>query len=577
MPIIKRMRMRILAAALLLSLCSCADTAPRQVAVEGARPIVVEVACPNTIASQLIDTVTKPLEARLGGTEELRRMRSLSLDGRCLVRLDLNDGDNVEAVRKSAAERLVNFKSPEPELCDPIVVLSVLPDVNSFAVVALSAAGERDPNQLTDLAKQTLRPRLSRIAGIAAVHMLGAAEEAWVVQLSPEILAKYALSATDVISTMQKIAGQPQKDRKALEDAVIVVREDGWPIRVADVAKVRRSMLNSEEVGFARRSAPEEIRAVLLLVQFASANGETAMKEIDEAAAEWKRKIPEGVRVETGMFRPSDLTASLRVPAGMSEEEKARLAGQAVDAALGVPTLDAFAWIASAEGDEIELLPLSVKAAKQNNPRRALRAALREIPGVAVRVGRPRWPLTLWPGEGQDIAVRVSGEDSEIVRRVAHELRERLAAVAGVVDLDAGGMPEPQMIVDINREKLARLGISVRNVLDVIRAMGPGELVSEPVGEGTRYLITLGDGGVRRRPEDHLKPLLLRTAQGEMVALKDMVEFRTVQGGPTYRENGWPCVVVSANVEGRDITAVRDEARAIVKELSRDGVSVEVE
>lgn len=564
--------MRTLAVAILLCLCSCA--APRQDA-EAARPIVVEVECPNVTDDVLMSAVTVSLETRLSGMDGMKRLRSLSQHGRCLIRLDLKDGADVDAVRKNVEARLADFKSLEPEWCDPKVTLLVPPAGDSFAVVALTAAAERDPRELAALARDALRNRLPRIAGIAAVHMRGADEESWEVLLDPAKLAARELTAADVISAVRKVAGQPQQDGNALREAVIVVREGG-PVRVRDVASVQRSTRSTEVTGFARRKGPEATRTVLLLVQFAAADTEAAWKQINEVAAEWKGKLPAGVRVETGMFRPSDLTASLRLPVGTTEEGKARLARLAAEAAIGVSTLDNVAWFAPVAGDEIQLLPLSITSAKGNDTSSALRAALGKIPGVAVRVGRPRWPLTPWPGEGQDLAVRVSGADSVAVWRGADGLRQRLAAVAGVVDCDAGTRSKPKLDLVIDRGKLKGLGISLQNLRDSIEAAGPGTAVTDLKGDGPRILIRFRDGDALRSADD-LKSLRLRTAQGQFVPLSDVAELRMAEARLNYRENMLPCVVVSANVAGRDIIAVRDEVRAIAKELSRDGVSVEVE
>jgi multidrug efflux pump subunit AcrB len=498
-------------------------------------------------------------------------MRSLALEGRCLVRLDLKEGADLDAVRKDVEARLVDIKNLVPQRIGR-VSYDVLPSTDAFTIVALMAAGEQSPEQLKELARQTLQPRLLRIAGIHTLVILGAAEPLWEVVISPESLAKFGLSVADVTAAVRTAAGQPKKDREALEDTVVMARENARPTLLKDVATVRRTLRNTEEVGIVRRAIPGSDRAVLLLIQFAAANEKGVRKGIDEAVAEWKAKLPAEVRVESGFFGPTDLAASLRLPAGASEAQRSRFAREAAEAAVGTGWLDDVVWIVSAAGDEIRLLPRAVKAAPQNKPRPALRAALGKIPGVAVRVGRAHWPLDLWPGEGEDVAVRVSGEDAGRIRGVADQVRERLAAVAGVVDCSVPSAPDQQLIFDIDRVKLARLGISVEKVVDTI-AMVPDNPVIEPVGE-TRYSITI----LKREfltTEDMLKQLKIRNAQGEMVALADVVKFRTEPSGATYRENGRPCVVVSANVERRTKAAVLRDVEGIAKEFSRDGVSVE--
>jgi cobalt-zinc-cadmium resistance protein CzcA len=191
-------------------------------------------------------------------------------------------------------------------------------------------------------------------------------------------------------------------------------------------------------------------------------------------------------------------------------------------------------------------------------------------------------------GVREDLAVKVFGDDFEPMRRAANEIATILAGIPGAFDVkveDVTGMPVLQ--IDIDKPQLARRGLSVSAVQDVI-AIAIGGRAAGLVFEGDRrfqIVVRLADD--LRNDIETLKnlpvtlpssfspsPLTLPSPQagegrvGERagaatIPLRQLVHFRTLEGpNQVSRDNGKRRVVVTANVRGRDLGSVADEAQA---------------
>jgi heavy metal efflux system protein len=180
-------------------------------------------------------------------------------------------------------------------------------------------------------------------------------------------------------------------------------------------------------------------------------------------------------------------------------------------------------------------------------------------------------------GVRSDVAVKVFGDDMEVLAEVGDRIEAVLSAVPGAADTkveQTTGLP--LLTIHLKRPEMARLGLSVADVQDVIEVAIGGKAAGE-VFEGDRRFDV-----VVRLPER------LRTSMEEMdrlpvplgsdvrgvagfVPLGSIAEFEVAPGpNQVSRENGKRHVVVTANVRGRDIgTFVAEAERSI-----RDGVTI---
>lgn len=174
-----------------------------------------------------------------------------------------------------------------------------------------------------------------------------------------------------------------------------------------------------------------------------------------------------------------------------------------------------------------------------------------------------------------DIAVKVFGEDMEVLNRVAAQVAAAMNSVQGTgslsVEQTAGF---PTLDVRFNREAIARYGLSVQDVTDTVAAALGGREAGR-VFEGDRrfdIVVRLADP-IRDDLEavGALPVMLPESGSGARtsVPLRELVSFETSEGlNQVSRENGQRRVVVQTNVDGRDIGSYVAEAQAKVDAIA---------
>ncbi|MGH7893936.1 MAG: efflux RND transporter permease subunit, partial [Candidatus Binatia bacterium] len=200
-------------------------------------------------------------------------------------------------------------------------------------------------------------------------------------------------------------------------------------------------------------------------------------------------------------------------------------------------------------------------------------AALEEkVPGVGIGFTQPiemRFN-ELISGVRSDIAVKLFGEDLEVLRDKGEAIARVLASVRGARDVkveQVAGLPVVR--VKIDRDKIARHGINAGEVLAAMEAAGPGRVVGR-VFEGQRRFevavrIDAGAGDL-----DAYARLPIAAPNGALVPLGQLADI-VVEEGPAQisRERISRRLVVECNVRGRDIgTFVADAQRALAEKVA---------
>ncbi|MBI4881106.1 MAG: efflux RND transporter permease subunit [Planctomycetes bacterium] len=191
-----------------------------------------------------------------------------------------------------------------------------------------------------------------------------------------------------------------------------------------------------------------------------------------------------------------------------------------------------------------------------------------EFPGVITEVSQPLEHLLahLLSGVKAQVAFKVFGPDLEVLRRVAREVEDALRPIPGVVDLYA----DPQVLVDRivvepRREALARLGLTVRDVAEVVELALEGEKLGEMQAEQILFPIIVRLEEDDRRDLFDVRGLNLRTADGGRLRLEDVAEVKLSKTPNNIdRENVARRIAVQFNVAGRALgDVVADAERAL--------------
>lgn len=186
-----------------------------------------------------------------------------------------------------------------------------------------------------------------------------------------------------------------------------------------------------------------------------------------------------------------------------------------------------------------------------------LSAALEKIPGVAYNFSQPmemRLDETVTGIRG-DVAIKIFGDDLKTLEELGKHMLALVSSLPGSADSQmevTSGVAELQ--VDTNRPALARYGLNVSDVEEVIENLVGGQPVSEIVDGRARFPISVRLPDSLRNDPDALKELVLRAPGGELVRLDQVAQIRTVRGPEIIsRENAQRRVAIQTNVRGTDL------------------------
>ncbi len=164
------------------------------------------------------------------------------------------------------------------------------------------------------------------------------------------------------------------------------------------------------------------------------------------------------------------------------------------------------------------------------------------------------------------LAVKIYGPDLNVLQDKALEIKRRLSQVPGFTELTVvRELGQPSLLIDIDRDKIARYGINVADVEAVVQAAVGGQAATQVIqGEKLFDLV------VRMKPEfrenaQQIGNLLVGTPAGQQIPLSELADIHEASGASfIYRENNSRYIGVQYSVEGRDLqSAVTDGQRAI--------------
>jgi len=195
-----------------------------------------------------------------------------------------------------------------------------------------------------------------------------------------------------------------------------------------------------------------------------------------------------------------------------------------------------------------------------------IRGRLAVLP-LSVNVGQPishRLDHML-SGVRAEIALKIFGDDLDTLRSIAEELRQKIAAIPGLADLQVEKQVRiPQLEIRVDYGKAALYGVQPGAVVEHLSRLSSGRVISRVVDGYRRFdvVMRLPDAS---RTTQRLGDLLIETPAGWIPA-RQVAEIKETEGpNQILRENGRRRVVVLANSDGtRDMAQIVD---AIRKEL----------
>ncbi|MEG4311628.1 MULTISPECIES: efflux RND transporter permease subunit [unclassified Microcoleus] len=212
------------------------------------------------------------------------------------------------------------------------------------------------------------------------------------------------------------------------------------------------------------------------------------------------------------------------------------------------------------------------EAAMQNRPAsiEALREALGQFPGVATNIGgfiSHRMDEVL-SGVRSAIAIKVFGNDLQELRRIGEQIETTMKGVKGLVDLQLEPqIPIRQVQIQFNRDAAARYGLTIAQLSDFTETALNGRVVAQ-VPDGQQLVdVLVWVNESARRNLNTIRNLQINAPTGQIIPLSQVAKVEFGNGPNTInRENVSRLIVVSANVQGRDVASVVDDIRSKVKQ-----------
>ncbi|MGH9627586.1 MAG: efflux RND transporter permease subunit, partial [Bryobacteraceae bacterium] len=196
-------------------------------------------------------------------------------------------------------------------------------------------------------------------------------------------------------------------------------------------------------------------------------------------------------------------------------------------------------------------------------------ARLLRIPGVSYNFTQPMAMRLdeVVSGIKADVALKIFGEDQAQLGSLAEKALRLIAEVPGAADTQAeiaSGVAE--LTVQVDRAALARYGLNVTDVSELVDSTTGGLRVSELVEEQRRFPIAIRLPERYRKDTTAMGNLLLQSPAGERVRLNQVAEITPTRGPEVVsREGGQRRIVVQSNVRGRDLGSFVAEAQERVR------------
>lgn len=171
-------------------------------------------------------------------------------------------------------------------------------------------------------------------------------------------------------------------------------------------------------------------------------------------------------------------------------------------------------------------------------------------------------------GAHSELVVKIYGNDFRETRRIAEDVLTALATVKGAVDLDIDQEPPlPQLQVIMNRDAIARYGLNVTDVADLIEVAIGGKAVAQLYQGDRQYDITCKYKEDARDTPEKIAGLMLTSATGAKIPLSQVAEIKLSIGESTItREMNRRHLTVKLNLRGRDLASFLSEAQRTIEE-----------
>lgn len=196
----------------------------------------------------------------------------------------------------------------------------------------------------------------------------------------------------------------------------------------------------------------------------------------------------------------------------------------------------------------------------------AMKEEMEIIPGANIEISQPIQMRfnELMTGSRSDIAIKIFGDDLEILDAKATELISKIKGIDGIGDLKADKVTGlPQITIKYDYDKIALYGLNISDINQIIRSSFAGEVAGKIYDESKRFDVVVRMDESNRADITDVSNLFIPLPSGQQVPLSQVASVEYEQGPvQVIREDGKRRITVGLNVRGRDIKSVVEEIQA---------------
>jgi cobalt-zinc-cadmium resistance protein CzcA len=193
-----------------------------------------------------------------------------------------------------------------------------------------------------------------------------------------------------------------------------------------------------------------------------------------------------------------------------------------------------------------------------------IQQTLREMPGQRIAMTQPiEMRLNeMISGVRSDVAVKLFGDDFDVLVDKAEEIEKVLRSIKGNADVAVEQVTgQPVLQIKVKQDEIARYGVSANQVLDIVASLGSFELGEVFEGQ-LRFPLVVRLPEHIRASAATIGAIQLTTASGQRIPLSRLADIKAVEGPSTItREWGYRRINISSNIRGRDMGSFVAEAQ----------------
>ncbi len=267
---------------------------------------------PALSPTEVESILTIPVEGAMSGLPNVEQIRSISKFGISVVTIVFHEGTDLYRARQLASERLTKAADAIPKgYGTPTLgpISTALGEIFQFQIRGKGIS----PMELRTILDWFVAYQLRGVPGVTEINAHGGELKTFQVELSPDKLAEYHLSMTDVFNALRTnnanvgggylvregearyIRGESQAHSVGDIAAIVIDERDGVPVTVADVAKVHLAPMI--RAGLATKDGEGEIVTGMVMMLIGE-NSRQVVNHVKEAVAKLQKSLPPGVTIE---------------------------------------------------------------------------------------------------------------------------------------------------------------------------------------------------------------------------------------------------------------------------------------